>query len=118
MPTLRELTEAVQNRHGVESVVILGADGLLIETHDSARNDAEVIAARVPGVATAIAQLGGAIGSGVASMALLEFERGYGVVLRLSDHVLLFVSATSAVDLSGLLYDLRRYRSSMAALLV
>jgi predicted regulator of Ras-like GTPase activity (Roadblock/LC7/MglB family) len=116
MPTLRELTEAIQQRPGVEAVVILGADGLLIETHDSAQNRAEAIAARVPGVATAASQLGDSAGSGVTSMILLEFERGYGVVLRLSDQVLLFVSASSNVDLSGLLFDLRRNRSSMAAL--
>ncbi|MDQ2889885.1 MAG: roadblock/LC7 domain-containing protein [Gemmatimonadota bacterium] len=116
MPTLRELTEAVQNRPGVESVVILGADGLLIETHDSAQSHAEAIAARVPAVATAATQLGGAAGAGSAGMGLLEFDRGYGVFLRLSDQVLLFVCAGPSVDLSGLLYDLRRHRTAMAAL--
>ncbi len=116
MPTLRELTEAIQSRPGVESVVILGADGLLIETHDSAQSHAEAIAARVPAVAIAASQLGDSANSGAASMGLLEFERGYGVFLRLSQHVLLFVAAAPEVDLSGLLFDLRRYRGSMAAL--
>lgn len=116
MPTLRELTEAIQNRPGVEAVVILGADGLLIETHDTAQNRAEALAARVPAVATAASQLGDAAGSGTAALAVLEFERGYGVVLRLSDQALLFVSATADVALADLLYDLRQYRSSMAAL--
>ena len=90
MATLRELTEAIQNRPGVEAVVILGADGLLIETHDTAQNRAEALAARVPAVATAASQLGDAAGSGTAALAVLEFERGYGVVLRLSDQALLF----------------------------
>ncbi|HEY8312312.1 MAG TPA: hypothetical protein VIG47_17220, partial [Gemmatimonadaceae bacterium] len=61
-------------------------------------------------------QLSDSAGSGTCSMILLEFERGYGVVLRLSDQVLLFVSASLEVDLPGLLFDLRRNRSSMAAL--
>ncbi len=116
MPTLRELTEAIQQRPGVQAVVILGADGLLIETHDGAQSHAETLAARVPAVASAASQLGGAAESGVAGLVLLEFERGYGVVLRLSDQVLLFVSATPDVALSELLFDLRRHRSSMAAL--
>lgn len=116
MPTLRELTEAIQQRPGVEAVVILGADGLLIETHDTAHNHAEALAARVPAVATAATQLGDAAGSGDAAMVLLEFERGYGIVLRLSEQVLLFVSAKTDVALSELLFDLRRHRSSMAAL--
>ena len=116
MPTLRELTEAIQNRPGVESVVILGADGLLIETHQSARNDAEAIAARVPAVSMAVSQLGGASGTGHASMGILEFDHGYGAFMSLSEQVLLYVSAGASVDLSGLLYDLRRHRSAMAAL--
>jgi predicted regulator of Ras-like GTPase activity (Roadblock/LC7/MglB family) len=116
MATLRELTEAIQNRPGVEAVVILGADGLLIETHDTAQNRAEALAALVPAVATAASQLGDAAGSGASALAVLEFERGYGVVLRLSDQALLFVSATSDVALADLLYDLRQHRSSMAAL--
>ncbi len=116
MPTLRELTEAIQQRPGVQAVVILGADGLLIETHDRAQNHAEAIAARVPAVAMSASQLGDSAGSGDASLALLEFERGYGVVLRLSPHVLLFVSAAPDVALSELLFDLRRHRASMAAL--
>lgn len=116
MATLRELTEAIQSRPGVEAVVILGADGLLIETHDTAQNRAEALAARVPGVATAANQLGEAAAAGASSLAVLEFDRGYGIVLRLSDHALLFVSATPDVALADLLYDLRRHRSSMAAL--
>jgi predicted regulator of Ras-like GTPase activity (Roadblock/LC7/MglB family) len=116
MPTLRELTEAIQQRPGVRAVVILGADGLLIETHDSAQSHAEALAARVPAVATAGNQLGDAASAGTAGLVLLEFERGYGVVLRLSDQVLLFVSAGPDVALADLLFDLRRHRSSMAAL--
>jgi predicted regulator of Ras-like GTPase activity (Roadblock/LC7/MglB family) len=116
MPTLRELTEAIQRRHGVQAVVILGADGLLIETHDTTQNHAEALAARVPAVAMAASQLGDAAGIGKAGMAVLEFDRGYGVVLRLSDQVLLFVSAAADVSLAELLFDLRQYRSSMAAL--
>ena len=116
MPTLRELTEAIQQRPGVQAVVILGADGLLIETHDTAQSHAEALAARVPGVATAASQLGDSAGAGDASMVVLEFERGYGVVLRLSDHVMLFVAADDDVALADLLFDLRRHRSSMAAL--
>lgn len=116
MPTLRELTEAIQLRQGVQAVVILGADGLLIETHDTAHSHAEALAARVPAVATAASQLGDSAGAGDAGMAVLEFEQGYGVVLRLSDQVLLFVSATPDVALADLLFDLRQHRSSMAAL--
>ncbi len=116
MPTLRELTEAIQHRPGVEAVVIVGADGLVIETHDTAQSHAEAIAARVPGIATSASQLGTAATRGEATMAVIEFDRGYGVVMRLSDQAMLFVSANTDVSLSELLFDLRQHRSSMAAL--
>jgi predicted regulator of Ras-like GTPase activity (Roadblock/LC7/MglB family) len=116
MPTLRELTEAIQQRPGVEAVVILGADGLLIETHDAAQSHAEALAARAPAVATAANQLGRAAESGDAAMVVMEFERGYGVVLRLSDHAMLFVAAAPDVALAELIFDLRRHRSPMATL--
>jgi predicted regulator of Ras-like GTPase activity (Roadblock/LC7/MglB family) len=116
MPTLRDLTEAIQQRPGVRAVVILGADGLLIETHDTAHSLAEAVAARVPAVATAASHLGDSAEAGPAGMVVLEFEQGYGVVLRLSDQVLLFVAAAPDIPLGDLLFDLRRHRAAMAAL--
>lgn len=117
MPTLRELTEAIQLRPGVQSVVLLGADGLVIETHDHTHDHAEPLAARVPAVVAAARQLGQTAGSGDAELVLLEFEAGYGIVLRLSPQAMLFVSTSAQVALSELLFDLRRHRSSMATLL-
>ena len=116
MPTLRELTEAIQSRAGVEAVVIVGADGLLIETHHTTQSHAESIAARVPGVATAAGLLGDAAQRGATTLSVMEFDRGYGVVLRLSDEAMIFVSANTDVALGDLVFDLRQHRSSMAAL--
>jgi predicted regulator of Ras-like GTPase activity (Roadblock/LC7/MglB family) len=116
MPTLRDLTEAIQRRPGVRTVVILGADGLVIETHDSEHDHAESLAAHVPAVTTAADQLGAAANSGTTQLAVLEFETGYGVVLRLSPHAMLFVATAHDVGLADLLFDLRRHRGAMAAL--
>jgi len=116
MPTLREITEAIQLRPGVQSVVILGTDGLVIETHDHTHQTAESLAARVPAVAMTARQLGETAGTGEAQLVLLEFDAGYGVILRLSPQAMLFVSTTADVALSELLFDLRRHRSSMSAL--
>jgi len=116
MPTLRELTDAIRSRPGVQAAVILGDDGLVIETHDSTHSRAESLAARVPAVAMAARQLGQAAGAGDTQLALLEFERGYGIVVGLSTQAMLFVAASRDVNLSDLLFDLRRHRSAMAAL--
>ncbi|MGI8549032.1 MAG: roadblock/LC7 domain-containing protein [Gemmatimonadaceae bacterium] len=116
MPTLRELTDAIRSRPGVQEAVILGDDGLVIETHGSMQSQAESLAARVPAFAVAARQLGQAADAGDTQLALLEFERGYGVVLSLSSQAMLFVAASREVNLSDLLFDLRRHRSAMAAL--
>lgn len=116
MATLRELTEAIQARPGIQSVVILGADGLVIETHHAGHDHAESIAARVPAVAMAARQLGEAATLGDAQLTLFELERGYGIILHLSVNALLFVSAGPDVALGDLLYDLRRHRAPMSAL--
>src|SRR5579875_1425279 len=107
MPTLRELTEAIQRHRGVQVVVILGADGLVIETHDPNHDAAEALAARAPAVVLAARQLGQAASAGDAQLMLMEFENGYGIVLRLSAPAMLYVAASRDADLSQLLYDLR-----------
>jgi predicted regulator of Ras-like GTPase activity (Roadblock/LC7/MglB family) len=116
MATLRELTEAIQQRPGVQAVVILGADGLVIETHESGHDHAEVLAARVPTVVTAARQLASAAEGGDVQLVLIEMEHGYGIVLRLSAQAMLFVSAAREVALAELLFDLRRHRAPMAGL--
>jgi len=115
-PSLRDLTDAIQERPGVQGVVIVGADGLVIETHDASHDNADAIAARVPGVVTAARQLGDAVGDGDFQLALLEFDAGFGVVLRLTPAAMLFVATSREVALSELLFDLRRHRAPMAAL--
>jgi predicted regulator of Ras-like GTPase activity (Roadblock/LC7/MglB family) len=116
MPTLRELTEAVQHRPGVLAVVLLGADGLVIETHESGHDHAEELAARAPAVMSAAKQMGDAAETGDVQLVLLELERGYGILLRLTPQAILFVSASRDVALGDLLFDLRRHRAPMAAL--
>jgi predicted regulator of Ras-like GTPase activity (Roadblock/LC7/MglB family) len=116
MPTLRELTETIQRCPGVRAVVILGADGLVIEMHHTGHDNAESLAARVPAVATAARHLGEAAHAGDTQLVLLEWEDGYGVILRLSSQAMLFVSTGLEVALADLLFDLRRHRAPMSAL--
>lgn len=116
MPTLRELTDAIRSIPGVRSAVILGDDGLVIETHESTHSYAEALAARVPAVSMAARQLGQAAEAGETQLVLLEFERGYGVVLSLSSNAMLFVATSREVNLADLLFDLRRHRRAMTTL--
>lgn len=116
MPTLRELTETIRTTPGVHAAVVLGDDGLVIEASETAGGSAELLAARVPGMQRSAQQLGEAAGLDGARLSLVEFSQGYSVTLTLSEHAVLLVTADREVDLARLLFDLRRYRSDMAAL--
>lgn len=48
MPTIRDLVGAIRQREGVEAAVVLGRDGLLIDSQTVDQVDAEHIAAHVP----------------------------------------------------------------------
>ena len=43
MPSIRDLVEAIRTRDGVDAAVILGRDGLLIDSHVAAGVDAEEV---------------------------------------------------------------------------
>ena len=50
MPSIRDLVGAIRQRDGVEAAVILGRDGLLIDSQSIAGLDAEDLAARIPAI--------------------------------------------------------------------
>lgn len=115
-PSLRELTDTIRQRAGVRAAVIVGNDGLVIEAPELMQSDAELLAARVPAVVTSAHHLGSAADAGDTQLALLEYDGGYAVILVLSAQALLFVATTRDVRLGELLFDVRRHRSAMAAL--
>ncbi|HZK77500.1 MAG TPA: roadblock/LC7 domain-containing protein, partial [Gemmatimonadaceae bacterium] len=58
MPTIRDLTVAIRQRPGIEAVVVLGRDGLLIDSQSTIDLDAEGLAARVPGIVASADEIG------------------------------------------------------------
>ena len=79
MPTIRDLTVAIRQRPGIEAVVILGRDGLLIDSQSTTEPDAQGWAARVPGI--------GAAADGVTTAcALADAARGVQVPNPLRGH--------------------------------
>lgn len=117
MPTIRDLTAAIRQRPGIEAVVVLGRDGLLIDSQSATGGfDAEGLAARVPGIVAAADDIGTATDKGEMRIALVEHEHGYAVVSSVGDDALLCVLTTPAADLGSLLYDVRRHRDSIARL--
>lgn len=116
MPSIRDLVEAIRTREGVDAVVILGRDGLLIDSHVSPDLDAEAIAAQIPPIVAPADDVGRAAGRGTLTMAVLEYERGYAVLSAMSPEALLLVLVRAAADLGQLLHELRRHRTSIASL--
>lgn len=116
MPTIRDLVGAIRERDGVEAAILLGRDGLLIDSDASASLDAEQAAAHVPSIVAAADELGGASGHGQLVTAVLEHDAGIAVVSALSADAMLVVMVRADTALAPLLRELRRNRQLMASL--
>lgn len=116
MPTIRDLVAAVRQRDGITAAVVLGRDGLLIDSQADQSIDAEQVAAHVPSILQYAEELGAAASHGDLRTVVLEFGHGATVLSAMSPEVVLLVLASPAADLGALLFDLRRHRSNLAAL--
>ncbi|MDA1081424.1 MAG: roadblock/LC7 domain-containing protein [Gemmatimonadetes bacterium] len=116
MPTIRDLVGAIRQREGVEAAVVLGRDGLVIDSQTVDQVDAEHIAAHVPSIVQFADEYGAAANRGVLTTAILEHERGMSVICCLSADAVLLVLAQPSTNLGQLMYELRRNRANIAAL--
>ncbi len=117
MATIRDVVEALSRRAGVDAVVVVGRDGLAIDSRARDGVDAENVAALLPSVINGMAQLGQAGGRGEFGTGVLEFGGGLAVVAVLSADALLVVLVQPSTNAGALLFDLRRHRSAIAGLL-
>jgi uncharacterized protein len=117
MPNIRDFTSALRQRPGVDAVLILGKDGLLIEGFAAPGLNNEDLAARVPALVSEAEALGRAKIQGMMNTAILEHQKGYAIVASLADDTLLLVLLRQSADLGGLLFDVRRYRGNIASLI-
>ena len=116
MPSLRDLVGVLRQREGVEAAVVLGRDGLLIDSDVQTAIDAESIAALVPQIVAAGDEFGASDGRGGLQTAILEFGHGIAVVCVLNADAILLVLAQPTANLGQLLFELRRNRANIAAL--
>lgn len=117
MPTIRDVVEAFGRREGVEAVIILGNDGLPIDSKTGNGKDPEVLSALVPNVIQAADQLGQHSGQGQLFMGVMQYDGGFLVIANLSPEAKLLVVAKSGTNIGPLLYDLTRHRAEIAGLL-
>lgn len=116
MPTIGDLVGALRQRAGVEAAIVLGRDGLLIEGRSTGGLDADTLAAHAPAVVAASDALGAAANRGAFTTGVLEYPGGLAIVSTLSADAVLLVCTRADVDLGALLFELRRNRERIAAL--
>ena len=116
MPSIRDLVAAIRQREGVEAAVILGRDGLLIDSQSVPGLDADDLAARIPAIIGPADELGAAANRGPLTTAVLEHQTGLAVVSVLSADAVLFVLVRPQANIGQLLFELRRNREHIAAL--
>jgi hypothetical protein len=116
MPTIRDLVAALRQREGVEAAIVLGRDGLVIDGQAVAGVGPDDLAAHVPSVLSAADELGRAAGRDELLTAVLEYPRGLAIVSVLSSDAVLLVLVQPSPALGQLLFELRRNREQIAAL--
>jgi uncharacterized protein len=117
MPTIRDLVSAISERAGVDAAVVLGRDGLVIDSQlSSSSMDAEHVAAFIPPIVGAADEFGFNALNGGLTTAVLEYPRGFAVLTVLSSDVLLLVLVQAGANLGQLLYELRRNKDNIATL--
>lgn len=116
MPTIRDLVRTLRQREGVDAVVVLGRDGLVIDAQTAPDHDADSLAALVPTVVAAAEQLGERQGAGALATAVLEYDGGVAIASVLGAETILVVLAGARADVASLLFELRRNRGRIAAI--
>jgi hypothetical protein len=125
-PTLTQLVEAIVQHEGVEAVLIIGRDGLLVDGRaGSSPVDLDALAAHLPRVLDAATALGSAVSSdgragsdrGELVSTIMEFEHGLALAAVLSPDASLLVLLGRGANAAPLLYDLRRFRGRIASII-
>jgi predicted regulator of Ras-like GTPase activity (Roadblock/LC7/MglB family) len=116
MATIRDLVAAIRQRDGVDAAVVLGRDGLLIDSQTVANLASEDVAAHVPGIITAADEFGVAAGRAPMTTAVLEYANGLAIVSVLSPEAVLLVLLQPNANIGQLLFELRRNREHIASL--
>src|SRR5437016_14208455 len=98
MATIRDVVEALGRTSGVDAVVVVGRDGLPIDSRVANGVDAESVAALLPSALKHMAELGDAGGRGDFNTAVLDFGRGLAIVAVRNVEALLILRVQPATN--------------------
>lgn len=116
MASIRDLVAALRQRDGVDAAVVLGRDGLVIDSQAAEGMMPDDIAARIPSILGPADELGLAAGRGEVVTVVLEHHQGIAVVSVLNAEAILLVLVQATADIGQLLYEIRRNREHIAAI--
>lgn len=118
MSELDQVLSRLRGHPGVQQVVLLGRDGLLVrQTGEGAGIEPDVLAAMVPDVASTCATLGHSGDPGEFATAVVEYAAGVVIIVSLPDELLLALVLRSDVGFAPLLREVRAERARLVALL-
>jgi predicted regulator of Ras-like GTPase activity (Roadblock/LC7/MglB family) len=115
--TIRDVVDALVQREGVNTVIVLGRDGLPIVS--VARNgvDADGLAALVPSLVNACTELGHAAACGDFTTGVVEYGAGLAIICVVTPETLLALLVDPNTNIGPLLYELHQHRPNIAGLL-
>jgi len=117
MPTIRDVVQALSRRQGVQVAVVLGRDGLQIDSAMQNGIDAEGLAAVVPALVRACGTFGGAAACGDFDTSVIEFEGGLALITTVTPEALLALVVEPGTNIGSLLFEIRKHRPAIAKLL-
>jgi predicted regulator of Ras-like GTPase activity (Roadblock/LC7/MglB family) len=117
MTELDQALSRLMEHPGVEHLLLLGRDGLLVRRLDGEGEiDADTVAAMAPGVVAASTDFARAAGRGDFATAVLELTDAVAIVTSLPPDLLLALVLRPGVGFAPLLREVGRERTRLAAL--
>jgi predicted regulator of Ras-like GTPase activity (Roadblock/LC7/MglB family) len=117
MPTIRDVVQALARRPGVKTAIVLGRDGLPIDSASLNGLDPDGVAALVPALVSACVGLGTAGACGAFDTGVVEFDGGLALVTTVTPDALLTLIISPDTNIGSLLFEIRKHRPAIAKLL-
>ena len=117
MTQFDEILGDLKSHEGVEHIILVGRDGLLVQDLVDEPRARETLAAMLPAIADACSAVGRASEKGQFATAAIEFETGVVIVSSVTPDLLLAAVVRAGVGFAPLLRSLRADRARLAEML-
>jgi predicted regulator of Ras-like GTPase activity (Roadblock/LC7/MglB family) len=116
MSPLETALHSLRSHPGVQEILVVGRDGLLIQHTGEGGIDAETVSAMLPALVQSASEFGAAAGRGRGATVVVRLDDGVAVVEELSGDLLLAIVLAPGVGFAPLLRELHGERDRIAGL--